>query len=964
MRPYNAICWFLICCLSLISCSEAEKPGESTSSIRSKEAILPAETDSVGISGGIFDIPEIIVEPSPLSAQALTLNGNETVIDYDVSPAGPVTAVILKRPTGYSLKLWKIGENSFSDSCSLAGFEPTAIAWHPKANSLFLIAEKDHKSHVLRVEKRTSSWAVKSIFSTASNLRRLIICPRPFVVGADYNSKPYKSYFMYRLFLGMEGKDDSYRIISITETGSRFYQVVGSKESITHFEDEDVPASEMTASWALPTAFHPAGDELIWEDKDHNYFVANYSRRFWGDYQPLFKNNFKVGSITPTPNGIGLLHWQKDKAGIGVFLLPTNKEETQAAEYRFISTPSSVPDGKGIVGLTNSGRNQVLNYVPIKVPLADVINAWMYASDKEEMELFEKHYGLFRPNNGDQLYRLYDSENYDCGDYDANSPTRPYLVTTDIFWELFGAAYEGMFILKEREQSMGSFWNFINAANQYYQKSPGASKWAPIFSTLVEFNSGNIQGAEARNIQAAQGREHSVLLERDYDYSELKPRGHYTSSEASEKYFKAFKYFTTVFEDDLGTMKQLNSLPVDIKKHALAWINSYMGFISPPRNPLVWDDIKYKVPSYCQNPEKSPAIFPLSWGFDNEVLNSTVYHPSFPPEKQIIGTDGPRLLPSSLDLAAALGNMFADSLLTSDYKKYPPLKNVITGLKDNFNKKGRSNNKDENLYNQWLTALALQWTDTVGSPCRGADKTIWNVKRLQTGLASWATLRHATALVNVRTAAECGEAGFEEILMRSPRGYVEPDPNTFEAIAGLFDISAKFISASLKKNNNKENTSLYEGLEKRLKDAAGEARYFKGIAEKQIRGEELTNEEYQNILYTARVAEHYFLIFKSLASNDNGLADPDPIGKIADVAGGGPFLMSAVGNAMEWDHVVPFYGRYQIVKGSVYSYYEFSSEQLLNDKEWLEKIKSQEFLPWIKPFITNQSTTYPASTGY
>ena len=57
--------------------------------------------------------------------------------------------------------------------------------------------------------------------------------------------------------------------------------------------------------------------------------------------------------------------------------------------------------------------------------------------------------------------------------------------------------------------------------------------------------------------------------------------------------------------------------------------------------------------------------------------------------------------------------------------------------------------------------------------------------------------------------------------------------------------------------------------------------------------------------------------------------------KIADVAGGGPyripFLMAAVGRPMEWDHIVPYFGRRQVTKGAVYSYYEFVSEQLMDD---------------------------------
>ena len=46
------------------------------------------------------------------------------------------------------------------------------------------------------------------------------------------------------------------------------------------------------------------------------------------------------------------------------------------------------------------------------------------------------------------------------------------------------------------------------------------------------------------------------------------------------------------------------------------------------------------------------------------------------------------------------------------------------------------------------------------------------------------------------------------------------------------------------------------------------------------------------------------------------------------------FARSAVGRPLEWDQVVPYFGRREIVKGSVYSYYEFTSPKPLNDLEW------------------------------
>jgi hypothetical protein len=103
------------------------------------------------------------------------------------------------------------------------------------------------------------------------------------------------------------------------------------------------------------------------------------------------------------------------------------------------------------------------------------------------------------------------------------------------------------------------------------------------------------------------------------------------------------------------------------------------------------------------------------------------------------------------------------------------------------------------------------------------------------------------------------------------------------------------------------------------------------------------------------VAEHHFLVFKSLGSKDYALSLPDPMPKIADVAGGkyAPFLMAAVGRPVEWDHLVPYFGRRQIVKGAVYSYYEFKSNSLLNDEDWRRGMESQARPAWIRPFFSN-----------
>jgi hypothetical protein len=911
---------------------------------------------------GEFDIPELYIHRSPQEAKIFSFKNDEMIRDYDVSPSAPMVAVLVEQSETLSIAFWSINDNAIVDQYRFPlEFKATSLAWHPTGNSIFVVGQQEGKYYVIRVDKLENEWKSRIIFTSSNELIRLVVCPRPFVI--DYDQRSRKQVYNYRLFLGMDNGDKTFRIVSITESGKRFYQVVGPSKTFTNGMDfnEDMDPSNIEATYALPVAFHPAGHQLIWEDKNNRFSVANYEGRWWGKSKPIDVTIKNLGTLTPTPNGLGFINWQKGKSGIGMYLHSSKKEENQLADIEFLSRPLSVPDGKGIVGLT---KNHSITYSPIDIPLADVANAWMFAETNEEVELLRKHQGLFRPNHSDQLYKLYETENYHCSSYDRNSPTRPYLVTTDIFWELYAAAYQGLFIVKERDEAIPNFWKFIDEAHKYFSKQKN-SPWTPVFAALNDFKDGNKNNEEAKRI-IEETQSYSETLNRKFNYSTLKPRGHYTSKPEMVSYFKAFKYFTTIYEDDQEILKELGTLPNDIQAIAENWIKTYSGFISPSRSPLVWNNMKQSIPSYCQYPKKELSVFPLSWGFDNEILNSTIFRLEAPSDLQVRGPKGERMLPSGIDMAAVFGNSLADKLLQSDYEKYPPLRKVIDVLRKNLD----ANKEDlkQTVYAKWINAVAVQWADTVNSTNGGQDKMIWQAKRLQTGLATWATLRHATVLVNATSAAECGEAGFEEILMRAPRGYVEPDPYTFGAIADLFESTIKFIDESLseKTNMNNDQRALYEGILKRLEEAAQDAREFKRMAEKVRRGEMLNNEENLKVLYVARTAEHLFLIFNSLANNDYGLANPEPIAKIAEVSGEkfGPYLMVAVGNAMEWNHIVPFYGRRQIVKGSIYSYYEFPSNQLMNDPEWREKVSKQEVLPWIKPFVIHRQVTGMAKTRY
>jgi hypothetical protein len=928
--------------------------------------------DSLRVMSDVFDIHELNVKKSPEEIRSITFPAGIEISGYDVSPGGSNVAILAEKMPGRSvIYLWQLGDRKLSDSISLpSGISGVSIAWHPLDNAFFIVGERGPVYTITRIDRKKTGWSARVIYLSSEKIRRLLVCPRPFVLKYDYEKK--LSYYSYRLFFGLDNGDKTFRIVSVTENGSRFYQVAGPVATMSPVSEAGAAPSDIVSEWALPVAFHPAGHELIWETKYNSFRKAEYYRD-WSDGKKLNIPVENTGTIIPTPNGLGFIHWQKDLPGIGVYLISSQKEERQITSYNFITAPSSVPDGRGIVGLTCSNGRNTLNYVPVTVPLADVVNAWMFTKEEQEQEKFTRFNGLFRLDRGDQLYETYETENYYCNSYDKSSPARPYIITSDIFWELFGAAYQGLFIVKERDVAIPSFNEFVKKAGAYLKDSDPKSSWLPVFQVINDLYAGNTGNPEVKKI-LDEAYSQSGISGEGFNYSELKPRGHYTSSTDMQNYFRAFKYFTTIYKTKNELLSELNSLPDDIKELAARWIESYSGFIASSRSKLAWDNLSYDFPPYCRHEDKDASLFPLSWGFDNEILFTDVYHESWPEDDQIKGVSGQRSMPSGLDIASVLGSNLADNLLEADYAKYPPLRKAISNLRTDFDENVLKQVKSNNLYKEWITALSLQFEDTLKVLVNKPENDLWNVKRLQTGLASWATLRHATVLVNERGVAECGEGGFEDIVMRDPRGYVEPDPYTFDAIGRLFELAVNLIPGGPADNKNAKmngstetsNKSLYDGIKTRLLDAAEEAYKFREIAGKELRGNALTTDDYKAIMYVSRVAEHYFLIFNSLANKDYALSYPDPIAKTTDVFGGNgfPYLMASVGNPAEWDYVVPFFGRRQIVKGSVYTYYEVISSNIFNDAEWRERVQSEKSLPWVNAYTISGGAEGMPQTSY
>jgi len=874
------------------------------------------------------DLIQNIIVASPESSFSASLPAGDAVADFEVSPAGSMVALVLKEADGtHRVALWSFASRSMERSIGIpAGFGATSIAWHPDAKRLFLILSAPSGHAIAKIDLASSAPAAETIYRSEFKLRRVVVSTRPFGTGKG---------LLHRLYFGEQQPDGGFLTKTVTENGDLPYIAIGpTAPKVSPDVSQETEPSTLIAPWSLPVQFSAFGSTMIWEDKGHCLNKALYSRDRWGDTTRL--NQECSGSYSFAPNSAYLIHWRQDHPGVTVIGLFDQSKSEAAQQERFTSPPSMMPDGKGLVGVVKTDQGLELHFQPVVIPLADVANAWMFISSPDSAQHFQRNGGLFRAFGGDQLYKLYDTESYSCG-YSPDGGYRPYFVTTDLFWENFGAAFEGIFMMAERNRAILGFSRFVDLTLAELRPSGKA----PHFTRSLEAVQAVIHG---------QGQKNALAVKEIFGNPDTEPRGHYTKSEESKNYFRAVRYLTTL-PIDKNEIEELRTVSSLVSGAAANWIDTYRPFIAPSRIPLIWNSEKERLSVASHAPKGSEAgVFPLSWGWDNEVLDNVIEHSWWPEDEQVTG----RTTPSGLDFAAVEGDALALSIIDKEeFVKWPRLRERIAELRKRFSQDHRS----ETLYERWLDALAQQWTTP--EPSNPVAGKLWETKRLQTGLASWATLRHSTILVNDRSDAECGEGGFEFIDLQPPLGYVEPDPAAFGAIADLFE-SARVAVTKPGFSGSAKDSELIKGIERRLAQARDETRLFGAMAAKELRGEQLTKKEYEMIERVGGTAEYAFLTFTSLQDPNLGIVTPDPMAKVADVTTApGTWFNVAVGNPLEWDQIVPFYGRREIVKGAVYSYREFTSHAPITDEGWRGSADSGQLEPWVSPFYAKSLLECP-----
>ncbi|OGO36660.1 MAG: hypothetical protein A2W35_20965 [Chloroflexi bacterium RBG_16_57_11] len=562
----------------------------------------------------------------------------------------------------------------------------------------------------------------------------------------------------------------------------------------------------------------------------------------------------------------------------------------------------------------------------------------------------------------------------------------------------------------EYEQLKGAPWE--DPARGIYAYLAVGSKLADPDFQLPEVVNDTAQ-AELDLIEAAGGPAPSPIfphLKYGEDYSQYVPRSHYTKSEALKAYFKAMMWYgrmTFRLNDpqdpeagpDESRMSLLLALAVrDGKAGSIPalelWrvlydptaflvgrsddltIEDYLKVIDKVYGPqadlnYIADDTRLQAFIAATDGLPAPRILgllsddykPLEAVKGLRLMGQRFVADAYIFQELIHPKVPGRFLPSGLDVMAVMGSERAATWLMQD----PTTRN--TGFANQFDQLTgwiRSLSQDdwvETSYNTWLYTLR----PLLDPPGEGyplfMQSTAWQDKQLNTALGSWAELKHDTLLYAKQPYGGIGGCGWpappDPVVAQS---YVEPVPEVFARIAALAEMTRQGLEERGLLQLIPMDDEYAPTLSDRLNSLASKARQFKAMAERELQGRPLTEEEETSLRAFGDYLEEVVIWA------NGGKPEPDPAAIIADVAtdpNTGEVLEVGIGNVHEIYAVAPIPQAdgslaLTVARGGIFSYYEFPSRERLTDEAWREKVKDGE-TPNQPAFTGGFSVPQPAS---
>lgn len=684
----------------------------------------------------------------------------------------------------------------------------------------------------------------------------------------------------------------------------------------------------------------------------------------------------------------------------------------------------ATPAGAFMVSYEPAKVKAVVKPYAVKADLSNVANRTLFGKFKPDQKALLARNAFFAaPTTEQQLFFIYEQNEY------KNVPS---FITTDSVLQVYHIFYDFTLRKTEQEKLYGILGNLTDAmvkesgivagrmtnpdwktaalGNQVYFAVPRSLLGKP---TKLPAAQAQTLKAELKLVNTAPGRVQSALFPWKPDYSQFKPRGHYTRSPLFKRYFKAMMWYGYMQFPVLWPMNgndktgqtgtpdwprirqallitkmlfdtQINGKPaIETWKRIYEPTAFYVGSsddIMPYQYKAVMDAVYGPKATYkdLQDEAKLKQVADQLQALPLPRINVRLYDVNtdkkmlygrlfkfmgqrYIPDSEMMQrlVDYPkRPFPKGLDVMAVLGSERAADILDKVYKEptywADYLKNR-TELKDEFAKTPLAT-WQSNLYWGWLWSLdSLLDPFGAGYPSFMTNQA-WVDKSLNTSLASWTELRHDTILYAKQSAAECGGDGEVPPM---PKGYVEPNVEFYNRLLWLTKASKMGLDKrGLLSAEMGDKFSRFDDLLTFLRD----------ISIKELTNKPVTREEYQQmLLYGANLEMLTLSVIEGGATNWYQITNPSDqdMAVIADVhTSEDSCLEEGVGHASEIYVIVPIEGKLWLTRGAVFSYYEFQqpASNRLTDEQWQKTLKGKSVPPvpaWVKSFLTGVKTEVP-----
>ena len=303
------------------------------------------------------------------------------------------------------------------------------------------------------------------------------------------------------------------------------------------------------------------------------------------------------------------------------------------------------------------------------------------------------------------------------------------------------------------------------------------------------------------------------------------------------------------------------------------------------------------------------------------VLDSFIFDQLIYPN---VGTPAePRNLPSGLDLPAAFGSTFAygvlDEMGETAYENYDA---QLRRMREAIAARPPQD-WGGTVYDAWLHALEPVFVDHGEAYPDFMRTDVWAAKSLQSGLGSFAELKHDTILYTKQAVAEGGDGA----PIPERRNWVEPEPVAFGRLAAM---------AELMRSGLDERDLLTGEQDDLLRDVAELFGFFQRVAQDELAGLPISRHDNDRLTYVGGALEG--LWHRTADRTKTGIEGDLDAAIIADIASG-PEGVLEVGTG-RIDRILVLVpddeGAFQVAMGGVYSYYEFASRsgERLTDEAW------------------------------